>query len=332
MIRLQDCDVVMPATLAEARSALSVLGARILGGGTDLIVSMKQGMSAPDRLVWLGKIAELRSITTANDGALHIGAGCTLAQIVASPTVRTMYPEVAAAANSVASPAIRTTATIGGNLCLPTRCVFYDQSEFWRGALGGCIKLEVPAGENGDVCHAAPGRSMCSAIFSSDTAPILMALCAKVTIAGHDGMRTIPLKELYRDDGAGHLTLIRGEILTEVVLPAPAPGMVSAHRKIRARGSVDYPLANIGVAMKLDANNVSTRVHIFVGAIHSMPVELQRSMMVLEGNVLDDANIARAVDQAAKGLHPIPNTNVTVGYRRKMIAALLERALRAVRS
>ena len=172
MIRLTPFELHSPATLQDAALLLSQADgdAKILAGGTDLIVGMKQGTATPKTLVWLGKIPELRRISFSRERGISIGAMCTLADIEQNEDVRQYYPSIVQAIRSIASPQIRNRATIGGNLCLGTRCFYYDQSEFWRNSLGYCLKY-------GDgICHAAPELSRCTAVFCSDLAPLLIAL------------------------------------------------------------------------------------------------------------------------------------------------------------
>ncbi len=334
MIRLPTLDVLSPTTLHDLVETLRASNGetKILAGGTDLIVNLKQGMHAPRQLVWLGKVHELRRISRSTDGSLRIGATCTLSEIAASVEVRRLYPSLADAVQTIASPAIRNSATLGGNLCLDTRCFYYNESEFWRVGLGGCLKLLIPARDNGDVCHAAPGRTTCSAVFSSDTSPLLIALGASVRIIRAGGERFLSLSSFYNDDGMHFLTLKPGEVLAEVILPQPSPHLRAVHRKIRQRASIDFPLANVGIALTSASNGVCQDVRIVLGAVASAPFRATAAETVLEGNTPTDERIEQASTAAASCVSPLPNIGSTVRYRKRMVKVLVKRALADIMS
>jgi 4-hydroxybenzoyl-CoA reductase subunit beta len=329
MIRLPELDVLAPGSIAELVATVrhSNGDTKILAGGTDLIPNLKYGLHAPQRLVWLGRMKELHRISADPQGGLTIGAMCTLAEIVASPDVRRWYPSLAEAAKSVASPAIRNRATLGGNLCLDTRCYYYNESEFWRIALGGCLKLKVNGGDGGDMCHAAPGRSVCSAVFSSDTAPLLVALHASVRLVGATGERAMALAEFYTNDGVHHLGLTPGEILAEIILPPPPPGLRAAHRKVRQRTSIDYPLVNAGIALQMGSDHVLHNVRIIIGAVASAPLRMRDAELVLEEKPATADRIEEAAEKVAASVAPLPNIGETVNYRRRMVKVLVRKAL-----
>jgi 4-hydroxybenzoyl-CoA reductase subunit beta len=251
----------------------------------------------------------------------------TLRDIASSDVIQSAYASVADALRSIATPAIRTRATIGGNLCLDTRCYFYNESEAWRNALGGCLKLNIPAHGDGDVCHAAPGKAACSAVSSSDSAPLLMALDASVELQSARGKRAVPLSEFYANDGMRFLRLAPGELLTRIHLPAPREGLRSAHARMRLRQSVDFPLANVGVAGVIEDSRSFNRLKIFVGAIQSAPVNVGSAAALLEGREATPALIRQAAAEAASCVKPVPNIGGTAGYRKRMVAVLVERTL-----
>lgn len=329
MIRLPELDVLAPAALPQLVEMLihSNGETKILAGGTDLVPNLKQQLHAPKRLVWLGRVRELRRISVNAEGGLTIGAMCTLAEIAISPAVLRSYPSLAEAAKSVASPAIRNSATLGGNLCLDTRCYYYNESESWRMALGGCLKLHVNGGDGHDICHAAPGRSVCSAVFSSDTAPLLMALNASVRLVSTAGERTMPLGEFYTNDGIRHLALVPGEVLAEVIVPPPPSTLRAAHRKVRQRASIDYPLVNVGVALHMGADGILQDVRILIGAVASAPIRMNDAESVLEGKYASKDSIQEAAEKAAKAVVPLPNIGESVSYRRRMVKVLVRRLL-----
>jgi 4-hydroxybenzoyl-CoA reductase subunit beta len=329
MMRLPSFDVTMPRTMPELLENLRPgdLGVKIMAGGTDLLVNMKQGFHISRRLVWPGKVEELRRISIQSGGDISIGAMATLSDVASSDTVKSAYFSLSKAVLSIATPAIRNRATIGGNLCLDTRCYFYNESEFWRGSLGGCLKLNIPANDDDDVCHAAPGNAVCSAVSSSDSAPILLALDASVEIQSVQGKRIVPLSEFYANDGMRFLNLALGELLTRIILPAPRRGLRSAHNKIRSRQSVDFPLANVGIAGVVEDGRVFTHLKIYVGAIQSAPIRITSAESLLEGREATSLLINQAAVDAASNVKPVPNIGGTVGYRKRMVAVLVRRVL-----
>ncbi len=329
MIRLPPFEVSVPGTIPDLLESLRPNGEtpKIIAGGTDLLVNMKQGLHQTRRLVWPGRIEELRRLDALPGGEIGIGAMATLSDVASSDIIRTMYPSLSDAVLSVATPAIRNRATIGGNLCLDTRCFFYNKSEFWRGSLGGCLKLEFSGNGNGGICHAAPGSEMCAAVSSSDSAPILLALNASVEIRSVFARRVIPLSSFYMNDGMKFLGLAPGECLTRIFLPEPRPGLVAAHDKVRLRQSIDFPIVNVGIAGILEGGKVFTSLRIYVGALQSAPVRITGAEALLEGKAVTSALIEQAAEQAASTVKPIPNTGGTIGYRKRMVAVLVKRVL-----
>jgi len=329
MMRLPPFGVTIPQTIVELMKHLdpSNGGAKVLAGGTDLLVNMKNSVHSHRLLVWPGKIEELRRISVQTSGELSIGAMATLNDVAASSVVTSAYPSFSKAILSIATPAIRNRATIGGNLCLDTRCYFYNDSEFWRGSLGGCLKLNLTGDGGHDVCHAAPGNAICSAVSSSDSAPILLALGASVEIQGVGGKRVISLAEFFGDDGMRFLRLSPGEILTRVILPVPPLGMRAAHGKIRNRESIDFPLANVGISGVIEDGRVLADVKIFVGAIQSAPLRMASAEIALEGRVVSPPLFEQAAREAASYVKVISNTGGTAGYRKRMVEVLVRRVL-----
>ncbi len=325
MIRIPPFRFHAPVTVKEASEILAH-GAgetRVLGGGTDLVVNLKQGVVPARQIVWLGNLPGLRNIAFSPEKGLHIGAMCTLALLEQDENIRKHYPALAEALRSIASPQIRNRATIGGNLCLNTRCFYYDQSDFWRGALGHCLK------NGGGVCHAATASTRCSAAFCSDLAPILIALSARVSIAGGGSHRTIPLARLYREDGARHLALAPAEFLTMITIPYH-PQSRAAFVKLRRRRSVDFPLVNVGAARNAGADRAGNRCRIVLGAIASMPIEAVEAARILCTGGFTEDSMEEAAEAAAAEAHPLPNLDGSVSYRKKMVRVLVLRALRAL--
>jgi 4-hydroxybenzoyl-CoA reductase subunit beta len=312
--------LVRPGSLSEASALLARdPGARILAGGTDLVANLRHGLGTPSTLVDLGALAELAGIGDAADG-LRIGAGATLAQLAAHQRIRAAYTAVAQAAAAVAGPALRSAATVGGNLCLDTRCVFYNQSEWWRAASGYCLK------HGGDTCHVAPQGKICRAAYSGDLAPALLALGAEVEIAGAGGMRRTPLAALYAEDGAAHLELAAGEILAAVHLPASEPGLRSGYRKNRARGAIDFPLAGVAAALRLRSGRIDA-LRVALTGTNSRPFVVDGTDALI-GAAPDDAALAAIGKLIQHQVRPLRTTATSANYRRQVAVVLAQRLVR----
>ncbi|HUI44141.1 MAG TPA: FAD binding domain-containing protein [Terriglobia bacterium] len=315
-------DVVKPRSLPGALEVLGHYGAdaQLIAGGTDLIPSMKQGLFSPRVLLDLKGLRDLDFIRFDPDHGLEIGALTTISELANSALLAAQFPVLHEAAKTVASPLLRNMGTLGGNLCLDTRCLYYNQSSFWRGALGGCIK------KDGAVCHVAPGSEMCWAAFSGDTAPALLALEASVELASPRGARAVPLGELYVNDGLVRLNKERDEILTAVRVPAASAGWRGTYRKLRIRQSIDYPLAGVAVVMQRDEEGVCRQARIGLTAVNPAP-KLVPAAERLAGQryrpeLADE--IARDAIRVAK---PLRTSASTMEYRRHMVRVFVRRAL-----
>ena len=309
-----------PQTVDEALALLAGnAGARPIAGGTDLLPNLRRGIGAPEMLVDLAGIEELQQLRRDGQG-WWIGAGVTLHALAHHPEVLSDLALLAQAAVAVAGPSHRAVATLGGNLCLDTRCVFYNQSEWWRQSNNYCLKYR------GEVCHVAPQGARCHAAWSGDLAPALIALGASVDVLHHSGARKLPLEELYQDDGAKAVKLEPGELLMGVHIPAQAPGMRCAYRKARVRGAVDFPLA--GVAMRvLTSGEVLTDVRVALTGTNSHPLLLQGTE-ALCGKALDDATLAALGKLVQKQVSPMRSTVTASNYRRQVASVLAQRLLR----
>lgn len=294
----------------------------LLGGGTDLLPNMKRRQQTPATLVGLRGVTELAAIR--NGDGLTVGAGVTLSSLVADPRVRQRYPGLWQAAAQVATPQLRNMGTIGGNLCLDTRCAYYDQNYEWRKSIGFCMKRD------GGTCWVATSSPKCLAVSSTDTAPMLHALGASVTLVSSSrGQRVLPVAELYADDGMHYLTKATDEILTSIMLPA-AEGWRSSYWKLRRRGAFDFPVASAAVAARLDGGRV-LEMRIVLGAVGCRPVAAERASRLCEGQNLDDELIAAAADAAGEPAKPMDNTDFELVWRKKMVRSLVSCALREIR-
>jgi 4-hydroxybenzoyl-CoA reductase subunit beta len=320
MERMPEFRLERPATYAEAAALLAAEpGARLLAGGTDLVPNLRRGLESPTLLVDLGAVRDSAELEF-GDGELVLGAGVTLARLAVEERIAGRYTAIGEAARAAAGPGHRTVATLGGNLCLATRCVFYNQSEWWRQANGYCLK------RGGDTCHVAPQGQHCHAAFSGDLAPALIALGAEVELLSCRGTRRLALADCYRDDGAAHLSLELDEILIRVRVPAPAPDGVSGYRKARVRGAMDFPLAGVACALGMK-QGVIDRLRVALTGTNSQPLLLDGAE-VLVGKPLDDFGLAALGKLVAKQVSPMRTTVTPSNYRRLVAAAHAQRLVR----
>lgn len=310
-----------PACLTEAAAMLAAEPAsRLVAGGTDLLPNLRRGLERPPVLIDLSGIAAFGVVEEAPDGSILLGAGLTLATITTDAVIAQRVPALAEAARAAAGPGHRTAATLGGNLCQDTRCVFYNQSEWWRASNDFCLK------RGGTICHVAPQGERCHAAFSGDLAPVLLVLDAQVELRSAGSRRWLPLADLYRDDGAAHLTLAPGELLARVRLPAGAAGRLCAYRKARVRGSMDFPLAGVAIALELEQGRVVS-LAVALSGTNSHPL-LLTGVSEMIGQPVDDALVARVAKLVQQQVSPMRSTATPSNYRRQVAAALTQRLLR----
>jgi len=320
MERMPEFRLSRPATYAEAAALLAAEpGARLFAGGTDLVPNLRRGLESPSRLVDLGAVQGAAELDF-GAGELVLGAGVTLAQLAADERIASQYAAIGEAARGAAGPGHRTVASLGGNLCLDTRCVFYNQSEWWRRSNGWCLK------RGGDTCHVAPQGKRCHAAFSGDLAPALIALGAEVELLSGRGVRRLALADCYRDDGAAHLTLERDEVLTKVQVPAATAGWVSGYRKARVRGAMDFPLAGVACALGV-SRGVIAGLRVALTGTNSRPLLLDGTQ-ALVGKPLDAAGLAALGKLVHKQVSPMRTTVTPSNYRRLVAAVHAQRLVR----
>ncbi|HLN11117.1 MAG TPA: 4-hydroxybenzoyl-CoA reductase subunit beta [Xanthobacteraceae bacterium] len=326
---LPNFDLVRPATLDEAIKARAEYPAgRLLGGGTDLVVNIRRGIEAPPVLIDLTRVAELRAVR-ADATSFEVGASVTLAELAGHPDVGRYYPVVAQAAGSIAGPTQRNMGTVGGNLCLDTRCIYYNQSQWWRSANDHCLKT------TGQMCWVAPkSRGVCFATFSGDLAPAFLTLGAEVDLAGPRGRRTIGLHDLYigharhdavTGDGRHYLALAPGEFIT-AVRAGNTPGLRSAYDKIRIRRSIEYPVAGVAVALRREGDTLAD-LRIAITGTNPRPVLLQGTDRLC-GGALDGA-VFDGLDDLVRDQIMAMKTTFTPGHYRRRVAGVLARRLLA---
>jgi 4-hydroxybenzoyl-CoA reductase subunit beta len=331
MDALPEFEVVRPTTLADVIKARAAHpDSRLLGGGTDLVVNIRRGIEAPPTLIDVNGVAELRAVKADAHG-IEIGASVTLSELAQHPDVARHYPVVAQAAGFIAGPTHRNMGTVGGNLCLDTRCIFYNQSEWWRSANHHCLKT------TGDICHVAPkSRGVCFATFSGDLAPALLTLGAEVDLAGPGGRRTLPLERLYigyarqdqpitetLGDGKYYLSLRSGELVS-AVRARSTPGLRSAYDKIRIRRSIEYPVCGVAVALRRDRDLLADLRLAFTGT-NPRPV-LLTGTAELCGGPLDD-RVFKGLDELVRDQIMSMKTTFTPGHYRRRVAGVLARRL-----
>jgi len=339
MMRLPLFSFRAPRTLEEAARILHGEGpdAMPLAGGTDLLPNMKRRQQVPRTLLSLRGIDGLHQVHSVDSG-FRLGACLTLAEIAGDPRFRNGATALAQAASQVATPHIRNMGTLGGNLCLDTRCNYYDQSYEWRKAIDFCMK------KDGVTCWVAPSSPKCMAVSSTDTAPALMALGARVRLVSQSGEREISLAELYNNDGMNYLHRRPDEILAEVLLHS-MHGWRSTYWKLRRRGSFDFPVLSVAVAARFanggtgaafcaatkEKSGVLEDVRIVIGSAASRPLVADEAARFLLGRTLTDESISEAAVLAARIAKPLDNTDFDMSWRKKVTAEFVRYALRELR-
>lgn len=325
MLRLHRYEYHMPSALDEALSLLAVHGddAMPIAGGTDLVPNMKHGLFTPDHLVALSRVPELRGITTTAT-EIRIGAGETLAAVATHPEILAAVPSLARAAALVSGPQLRRVGTIGGNVCLDTRCAYYNQTRFWRKALGYCLK------KDGDLCHVVKGGTRCVAAHSADTPPVLAVLEAVLEVAGPEGCRDVPIRTFFTSDGIWNRSTNRSELIVAIRIPRPPAGTRIAFQKLRPRQAIDFPLANLAVRVALGDDGRVSDFRLVVSAMGSYPRHVGKMEDAALGNRLGPGVIEAVAEQAFRQCHPLANITVDPEWRRAMIPVLVRRALNEI--
>jgi len=323
MMRLPWFRYVAPRTIEEAAKVLAGEGpgAMLIAGGTDLVPNMKRRQQTPQVLVALSRVEGMKSV--ANGSGLALGGGVTLFEVIAAPQVRANYRGLWQAASQVATAQIRNMATLGGNLCLDTRCLYYNQNHEWRKAIDFCMKRD------GTTCWVATASKRCVAQSATDCAPALLALGAGVRLESAAGARDLPLADLYRNDGIDYLTRRPDEILTRISLP-DATGWRSTYWKLRRRGSFDFPVLGVAAAARLAPDGTIEEARVALGAVSSMPF-LTRAGEFLAGKKLTDEVVTEAARIVAGRAKPMDNTDFDVYWRKEVVSEFTRYALQELR-
>lgn len=318
-MRLPMFEYVEPRTIKEASRLLaSDKGSLLLAGGTDLLVNMKHGVIQPKQVINLKAIPKLDHITAGKDG-LRIGALSTLHDIASSPVIKERYPALSQATREVGAYAHQSMGTMGGNLCQGNRCRFYNQSSFWRGVRPLCFKT------GGKVCYVVPKSKDCHSAYCGDLAPVLIALDAQIKILGPEGERSLPLKKLYTHNGKKPLSLKKGEILKEILLP-PTSGK-TLYLKWRLRDSLEFPIISLALHMEKDGKEWIKKARIVFGGVGTGPIEAIEAEKMLKAGPLDEQMIEKVSDRAVKEISPMRTSIYSPAYKRKMAGILLRQGL-----
>jgi 4-hydroxybenzoyl-CoA reductase subunit beta len=325
---MPEFQLTRPRSIADAVAArVQHPASRFIAGGTDLLVNMRHGLSSPDLLIDLSGIEELSELQVSDNG-LRVGAGVTIAALARNPVVASDYRAVVQAAEAIAGPGHRAMGTLGGNLCLDTRCIFYNQSDWWRRANNHCLKT------TGDICHVAPkSRGVCFATFSGDLAPALMTLGAEVDLVGSNGRRTLPLPQLYigdarhdgsgRGDGKHYLALQPGELVA-AVRAERTTGLRSGYDKIRIRRSIEYPVAGVAVALRREGDTLAD-LRVAITGTNPRPVLLEGTAGLCGGTL--DERVFKGLDDLVRDQIMSMKTTFTPGHYRRRMAGVLARRL-----
>jgi 4-hydroxybenzoyl-CoA reductase subunit beta len=321
MMRLPRFRYHSPKNISDSAHMISDLGpdAMVVAGGTDLFPNMKRRQFTPGHVIGLRNVRELHGISASATGELRIGAMTTLTAIERDEAINRSWPALAHAARVVSTPPLRNMGTLGGNICLDTRCNYWNQSFEWRKSVDFCLKRD------GDTCWVAPGSDRCWAVSSSDTAPLLCAVGAEITLVSKAGERRIPITRLFADDGIEHLAKARDELVSAIHVP-PSENWRAVYVKVRRRGSFDFPVLGIAAAVRLE-RAIVTDARIFIGGAGSHPHDAAAAAQLLVGKPLGADAIAEAAARAGRVAKPLDNTDFELGWRKEMARVHVSRAL-----
>ena len=325
MLRLPEFRYHQPRTLKQAAKMFADAGndGMFVAGGTDVYPKMKRGQFTPRHLISLSALRELRGIRRRQDG-LWIGAGESLTAVSNHRLIAKRLPALAHAAESVSTPQLRNMGTLGGNVLVDTRCNYYDQTYFWRRAVGFCMK------KDGDICLVAPGSAKCLAIASSDTAPVLVSLGAEAILVHHRGERRVKLEDLYRDDGIDYSSKAKDEILRALIIPRESLARRNTYLKLRRRGSFDFPILGVAATIDIDEQGACRHARVVLTAVASAPKVITDASTLLEGKTITRELVDAVAEAAAKTAHPLDNADLDYWYRKRMAKVYTQRALAQV--
>jgi len=325
VLRLPPIKLETPNTVQDAAKAIADGNTRVVAGGTDLWPNMKRRHQKAETVVSLMSIPKIDTIDTGKSD-ISIGATATLANVIRDENVRKRFPAFAKAVASISSPPLRNMGTIGGNLCVDTRCTYYNQTEEWRRSIDFCLK------EQGEICWVATKSPRCWAHTASDSAPILCALDAKVKLVSASGERELPLHDMYVNDGIDYLAKKPDEILTELSVPGTSDDShcKSSFWKLRRRGSIDFSTLSVAAAVWTDDKDIVTRASMYLGAVGSAPMPVADIESAFVGNKITEDGIAEIAHAAHKIARPMDNTDFAASWRGKMTEQYVTAVLREI--
>tara|TARA_B110000037_G_scaffold207582_1_gene254718 strand:- start:903 stop:1871 length:969 start_codon:yes stop_codon:yes gene_type:complete len=322
MLRMPEFSYVHPKTAQEAVDLMfSTENAHYVAGGTDLLPNIKNGLHEPSLLIGLGGLP--KPTVTLDGGVISIDGGMKLSALASNSLVKASAPSLAEACSLIAGPQIRNMGTIAGNVMLDTRCIYFNQTEFWREALGFCLK------KSGEWCHVINSPKSCVATQSSDTVPVLMAKNASLVFLGRDGERRMNIRDLFQFKGEDHLKLEKGELLVRIEVPVSAEGTESCYRKVRPRGSIDFPQLGVAIVAQIAETKIEKLV-ICVGAISPTP-KMIKGLDAFCGETLSDEVIEKIAAIAKKQCRPQGAVAGGEKWRREMVAVEVEVGLAGLR-
>jgi 4-hydroxybenzoyl-CoA reductase subunit beta len=325
MMRLPRFRYFAPRELREAARMLADGGpeAQAVAGGTDLWPNMKRRQQTPTQVIGLRGVRELHGPSGTPQTGFRLGAMLSLTALERLSALEAAWPALTKSARLISTPPLRNMGTLGGNLCLDTRCNYYDQNWEWRKGIDFCMK------KDGEVCWVAPGSPRCWAVASSDTAPVLCAIGAEVTLVSKDGERKIPVYDLFNDDGIQYLTKRPDEILSAVHVPANDGRWRSAYWKLRRRESFDFPVLGVAAAVRLGNTGMVEDARIVITGTGSRPLATPEAARKLVGRSLSDEDLVNEVAKdAARLAKPLDNTDFVHGWRKEMAKKYVAGALR----
>ncbi|MFC1943247.1 FAD binding domain-containing protein [Chloroflexota bacterium] len=321
-MRVSNFEYLEPQTVQEACSLLVEHQgkAKVIAGGTDLLVMMKQRVCTPQYLVNIKQLRELDFIEYDETNGLRIGPLTTLRALAGHRLVQERFNALSQAAVSVASPNIRNLATIGGNLCLDAKCWYYNQSSLFRKGRVACFK------RGGDCCYVIKGGKFCYALVAADTVAALIALGAEARIVSTAGERMVPVAEFFTGQGDTVNVVGPEEIVTEIHVPTPVPNTFSAFLKESFRASIEFGITNAAVAITFDTgDSVCKDAKIALTAVSSGIVNAQKAAAMLKGKKIDAQLATEVAGTAVSETSPVSSIWTSVYHRRRVIAALVER-------
>jgi 4-hydroxybenzoyl-CoA reductase subunit beta len=312
---------VAPRKVAKAISLQKKSG-KFLAGGTDLFVAMKERISCPDPLIDLNSISELKRIEWDKKKRLRVGALTTLTQLKENLIVQKHFPILSQAVPLMSTPQLQNMGTVGGNLCLDTRCYYYNQSVFFKKRWEPCFKI------GGKTCHVVKGGDSCYAVYSGDMAPPLIALGAKVKVMGDRSAKEIGLQKFFSGSGIKPNILKFNELLSEIVIPVPPEHSACSYKKLRLRETIDFPLLGVSVFLRLGERDERCKdIRVVLGAVGPSPFVVEGAAQLMRGKEITPKLIEEVSQIAWKAAHPVANTASSPKYRREMVQVLTKNAI-----